>query len=77
MDMLLLKGMIEKQLRRHAWNLFHQKFIALWDENKNGSGEAYLPAIYDNPELHKTVQEKYMKELFHDTLGFGAAKMIR
>ncbi|KAK8604453.1 hypothetical protein V6N13_099395 [Hibiscus sabdariffa] len=60
-----------------TWNLFHQKFTALWDENKNGSGEAYLPAIYNNPELQKSVQEKYMKELFHDTLGFGAAKMIR
>lgn len=60
-----------------TWNLFHQKFTALWDEHKNGSGEAYLPAIYNNPELQKLIQEKYMKELFHDTLGFGAAKMIR
>ncbi|XVE93445.1 hypothetical protein REPUB_Repub01dG0193200 [Reevesia pubescens] len=60
-----------------TWNLFHQKFTALWDENKDGSGEAYLPAIYNNPELQKLIQEKYMEELFHDTLGFGAAKMIR
>ncbi|TYH94169.1 hypothetical protein ES332_A12G022900v1 [Gossypium tomentosum] len=60
-----------------TWNLFHQKFTALWDEHKNGSGEAYLPAIYNNPELQKLIQEKYMKELLHDTLGFGAAKMIR
>ncbi|XVF01338.1 hypothetical protein REPUB_Repub04eG0079200 [Reevesia pubescens] len=60
-----------------TWNLFHQKFTALWDENKDGSGEAYLSAIYNNPELQKLIQEKYMMELFHDTLGFGAAKMIR
>ncbi|XP_007042544.2 PREDICTED: methylthioribose kinase [Theobroma cacao] len=60
-----------------TWNLFHQKFTALWDQHKDGSGEAYLPAIYNNPELQKLIQEKYMKELFHDTLGFGAAKMIR
>ena len=31
-----------------TWNLFHQKFTALWDEYKDGSGEAYLPAIYSN-----------------------------
>ncbi|XP_017971154.1 PREDICTED: methylthioribose kinase [Theobroma cacao] len=60
-----------------TWNLFRQKFTALWDQHKDGPGEAYLPAIYNNPELQKLIQEKYMKELFHDTLGFGAAKMIR
>ncbi|KAK8511821.1 hypothetical protein V6N12_000862 [Hibiscus sabdariffa] len=32
-----------------------KKFIALWDENKNGSREAYLPIIYDNPELQKRI----------------------
>jgi len=60
-----------------TWNLFHKKFIALWDEHKDGSGEAYLPAIYNNPELQQLVQKKFMEDLFHDTLGFGAAKMIR
>ncbi|XP_050263531.1 methylthioribose kinase-like [Quercus robur] len=60
-----------------TWNLFRKKFIALWDEHKDGSGEAYLPAIYNNPELQQLVQEKFMDDLFHDTLGFGAAKMIR
>ncbi|KAF7811032.1 methylthioribose kinase [Senna tora] len=60
-----------------TWNLFHLKFIALWDEHKNGPGEAYLSAIYNNPEVQLLVQKKYMTNLFHDTLGFGAAKMIR
>ncbi|XP_059445393.1 methylthioribose kinase-like [Corylus avellana] len=60
-----------------TWNLFHKKFIALWDEHKDGSGEAYLPSIYNNPELQGLVQKKFMEDLFHDTLGFGAAKMIR
>ncbi|KAM4098640.1 hypothetical protein ACJW30_07G092700 [Castanea mollissima] len=60
-----------------TWNLFNKKFIALWDEHKDGSGEAYLPAIYNNPELHQLVQKKFMEDLFHYTLGFGAAKMIR
>ncbi|KAL2477305.1 Methylthioribose kinase [Forsythia ovata] len=60
-----------------TWNLFYKKFTALWDEHKDGPGEAYLPAIYNNPDLQLLVKQKYMKELFHDTLGFGAAKMIR
>lgn len=60
-----------------TWNLFHTKFTALWDKHKDGPGEAYLSEIYNNSELHLLVKEKYMEELFHDTLGFGAAKMIR
>ncbi|KAF3619465.1 Methylthioribose kinase [Capsicum annuum] len=60
-----------------TWNLFHQKFLALWDEHKDGPGEAYLPEIYNNTGLQQLVKQKYMKELFEDTLGFGAAKMIR
>ncbi|KAL6514607.1 hypothetical protein OROGR_020186 [Orobanche gracilis] len=60
-----------------TWNLFYMKFTSLWDKHKDGPGEAYLPAIYNNPELHLLVKQKYMEDLFHDTLGFGAAKMIR
>ncbi|XP_034677996.1 methylthioribose kinase-like [Vitis riparia] len=60
-----------------TWNLFHKKFTALWNEHKNGSGEAYLPEIYNNPELQLLTQKKYLQDLLHDTLGFGAAKMIR
>ncbi|KAG5090144.1 Methylthioribose kinase [Glycine max] len=60
-----------------TWNLFYDKFIALWDEHRNGAGEAYLPAIYNNPEVQLLAQKRYMTDLFHDSLGFGAAKMIR
>lgn len=60
-----------------TWNFFHKKFTALWNEHRNGSGEAYLPEIYNNPELQLLTQKKYMQDLLHDTLGFGAAKMIR
>ncbi|XP_043813998.1 methylthioribose kinase isoform X2 [Manihot esculenta] len=65
------------RMTEDTWNLFHKKFTAFWDEHKDGPGEAYLPAIYNNPELQQLVQKKFMKDLFHDTLGFGAAKMIR
>eukprot|EP00262_Sarcandra_glabra_P019270 TRINITY_DN7204_c0_g1_i2.p1 TRINITY_DN7204_c0_g1~~TRINITY_DN7204_c0_g1_i2.p1 ORF type:complete len:457 (-),score=67.69 TRINITY_DN7204_c0_g1_i2:178-1440(-) len=60
-----------------TWNLFQKKFTTLWNEHKDGSGEAYPAAVYNNSELLLIVQKKYMKQLFHDTLGFGAAKMIR
>ncbi|OVA02044.1 Aminoglycoside phosphotransferase [Macleaya cordata] len=60
-----------------TWNLFQKKFTTLWDEHKDGSGEAYLSAIYNNPELFLLAKRKYMKDLLHDSLGFGSAKMIR
>lgn len=60
-----------------TWNLFRKKFVGLWELHKDGPGEAYLPAIYNNPELQQLVQNKYLTDLFHDSLGFGAAKMIR
>lgn len=62
---------------QESWNLFKKKFIGLWNENKDGHGEAYLLEIYNKPELQQLAQEEYMKDLFHDSLGFGAAKMIR
>ncbi|KAM7250256.1 hypothetical protein ACFE04_022139 [Oxalis oulophora] len=60
-----------------TWNLFYKKFTALWIENKDGPGDAYLPEIFNNPEIQQLAREKYVKDLFHDALGFGAAKMIR
>ncbi|MQL78220.1 hypothetical protein Taro_010658 [Colocasia esculenta] len=60
-----------------TWNLFHKKFLSLWNEHKDGPGEAYLFSIYDKSELFQRAQQIYMKDLFHDSLGFGAAKMIR
>ncbi|KAJ4716221.1 Methylthioribose kinase [Melia azedarach] len=60
-----------------TWTLFQKKFTALWHQHKDGPGEAYLPEIYNKPELQQLIQEKYVKDLFHDSLGFGAAKMIR
>ncbi|URE18168.1 methylthioribose kinase [Musa troglodytarum] len=60
-----------------TWNLFHHNFVSLWNENFDGHGEAYLVDIYNKTELQLLVQKKYMTDLFHDALGFGAAKMIR
>ncbi|ONK70281.1 uncharacterized protein A4U43_C05F32120 [Asparagus officinalis] len=62
---------------RETWNLFENKFISLWNKHQDGKGEAYLASIYNTTKLHLLVQKKYMKDLFHDALGFGSAKMIR
>ncbi|CAN6241334.1 unnamed protein product [Urochloa humidicola] len=60
-----------------SWNLFQEKFVELWNKHKEGNGEAYLPDIYNNTNLLSLAQKKYMTNLFHDSLGFGSAKMIR
>ncbi|KXG27389.1 methylthioribose kinase 1 [Sorghum bicolor] len=60
-----------------SWNLFQKKFVELWNKHKEGNGEAYLPDIYNNSKLLSVAQKKYMTNLFHDSLGFGSAKMIR
>ncbi|XP_076954862.1 methylthioribose kinase-like [Bidens hawaiensis] len=60
-----------------TWNLFHKKFTSLWDKHKDGPGEAYLHEIYKDTELWELVKQKYMIGVFHDLLGFAAAKMIR
>lgn len=60
-----------------TWSLFEKKFLSFWDEHKDGNGDAYLASIYNTADLQVLVQKKYMKDLFHDSLGFGAAKMIR
>ncbi|XP_076933269.1 methylthioribose kinase-like [Bidens hawaiensis] len=60
-----------------TWNLFHKKFTSLWDKHKDGPGEAYIHEIYKDTELWELVKQKYMIGLFHDSLGFAAAKMIR
>ncbi|XP_062227076.1 methylthioribose kinase 1-like [Phragmites australis] len=75
-DRIAYKKWILKTIEE-SWNLFHKKFVELWNKHKEGNGEAYLPNIYNNPELLSLAQKKYMTNLFHDSLGFGAAKMIR
>jgi len=65
------------QTIEETWKLFFQKFMTLWNENKDGHGEAYLPTIYNTADVLQLVQANYMGDLFHDSLGFGAAKIIR
>ncbi|GJN26090.1 hypothetical protein PR202_gb13993 [Eleusine coracana subsp. coracana] len=60
-----------------SWNLFRTKFVELWNKHKEGNGEAYLSDIFNNSDLLSVAQKNYMTNIFHDSLGFGSAKMIR
>jgi 5-methylthioribose kinase len=48
-----------------TWNIFEEEFLTLWENHGNG----------DWPSAAFRV--KYMRNLLQDTLGFGAAEMMR
>lgn len=56
-----------------------EKFRKLWDEKweKGNAGDLYLSAIFDSPEVRKSAQDDFFRELLGDSLGFAGAKMIR
>lgn len=59
-----------------AQTLFGTSDLALWDGAR--AGDAYPAALFaGNPDAHRLAQERYMRALFADTVGFAAAKMIR
>ena len=61
-----------------VWTLFEQKFLALWA--KHPTGDAYPTDLFADPSSADALaaeRSAFMRRLFVDTLGFGAAKMIR
>lgn len=67
-----------------VWTRFRENFLALWREQAAGGetagGDAYpRPLFEDEPSAAalEAEREAYMQRLFADSLGFGAAKMIR
>jgi 5-methylthioribose kinase len=66
------------QTIEETWNRFEQRFLELWKENP--SGDAYHASLFADPvslEALSTEQKKYLERLFHDSVGFAGAKMIR
>lgn len=58
------------------WNKFEKKFIHLW--NTEHTGDVYAPSFFKgNEKEFEMAQKGFMLNLFHDSLGFTAAKMIR
>ena len=60
-----------------VWNNFELKFLNLWKENPNGS--AFSSVFFNTKEEINLEYERklFLKNVFHDSLGFAAAKMIR
>ena len=62
-----------------VWAGFQAKFLALW-RSEAAAGDGYPAALFQDPlGAARLEQERkvYMHRLYRDTLGFGAAKMIR
>ena len=66
------------QTVEETWNRFEQRFLELWHEN--ASGDAYHASLFGDSaslEALATEQRKYLRRLFHDSVGFAGVKMIR
>lgn len=60
------------------WTEFESKFLDLW--RRNPSGDAFPSQLFADPASQPQIaaeRNRYMRNLFIDTLGFAAAKMIR
>ena len=59
-----------------VWRGFDRQFRELWNTRRRG--DAYPDALFAaDPGALNAARDRYMKELFADTIGFAAAKMIR
>lgn len=60
------------------WDGFRNKFLRLWETQ--GQGDSYVAELFSDPDgavALSALRETYMLRLFHDSLGFAGAKMIR
>ena len=61
-----------------VWTQFARKFLALWAEH--AEGDAYPRDLFADAAGAEALEQErraYLARLFADTIGFGAAKMIR
>jgi 5-methylthioribose kinase len=62
----------------NVWTEFARKFVELWRAEANG--DAYPAALFagaDGAARLEAERQAYMTQLFRDTVGFSAAKIIR
>ncbi len=60
------------------WEGFREKFLALWEAQ--GQGDSYVAELFADQQSASALtahREAYMQTLFHDSLGFAGAKMVR
>ncbi len=61
-----------------VWTGFAKRFRSLWDTE--ATGDAFTAELFADPAGRKALrqmQDRYMADLFADTLGFAGCKMIR
>jgi len=58
------------------WELFVEEFLGLWNSAGNSVGDGYNIIPSSQPEFQQ-VQKRFIDNLFADSLGFAASKMIR
>jgi 5-methylthioribose kinase len=61
-----------------VWRLFSRRFVELWDKSK--SGDAYMPELFTEPEglaVFTAEKQRFMRNLFIDSVSFAGIKMIR
>ncbi len=60
------------------WARFQSRFLELWETQ--GQGDAYVAGLFETPDSAAALaafRQTYMRDLFHDSLGFAGAKMVR
>ncbi len=61
-----------------VWRLFGKRFLELWD--KSTSGDAYMPELFTEPAgavVFAAEKQRFMRNLFIDSVSFAGIKMIR
>ena len=61
-----------------VWRLFNKRFLELWDKSK--SGDAYMAELFTEPDgaaAFAAEKQRFMRNLFIDTVSFAGIKMIR
>jgi 5-methylthioribose kinase len=58
------------------WYKFETKFLSLWSEHEQSPQNAFMGKDLAG-DSHQTFRHIFLQQVFSDTLGFAACKMIR
>ena len=58
------------------WSKFEDKFLSLWSEHEQSANGAFMGKDLTGGS-HQTFRHVFLQQVFSDTLGFAACKMIR
>ena len=64
------------QTAEELWRKFESKFLALWIEHEQSNPSAFMGKDLTG-DSHQTFRQAFLQQVFSDTLGFAACKMIR